>query len=68
MGCGKAHLLYELKISPGRAHGPDISQHGLADARKKSSRTLFVTVLKTLSRPDQYFDGDIQKNFTISAV
>src|SRR6476660_5175073 len=34
VGCGKAHLLYELRqlLPGGEAHGMDISEYGIADA------------------------------------
>ena len=41
-GCGKAHLLYELKLLlPGaELHGFDISQHGLADSPQAIRKSL----------------------------
>ena len=44
VGCGKAHLLYEMKmLLPGlKVVGFDISKHGLADARKEIRDSLFI--------------------------
>ena len=44
VGCGKAYLLYEMKLLlPGlRVAGFDISKHGLADAKKEISKFLFL--------------------------
>ena len=44
VGCGKAYLLYEMKLLlPGlRVAGFDISQHGLADAKKEVRDSLFI--------------------------
>ena len=43
VGCGKAHLLYEMKrILPGlEVAGFDISQHGLAEAKEEVKPYLF---------------------------
>ena len=43
VGCGKAHLLYEMKrLLPGlEISGFDISQHGLADAKEEVKPNLF---------------------------
>tara|TARA_B110000008_G_C16683667_1_gene449793 strand:+ start:38 stop:637 length:600 start_codon:yes stop_codon:yes gene_type:complete len=44
VGCGKAYLLYEMKLLlPGlRVIGFDISEHGLADAQKGIRDSLFI--------------------------
>ena len=44
VGCGKAYLLYEMKLLlPGlRVSGFDVSQHGLADAKKEVRDSLFI--------------------------
>ena len=44
VGCGKAYLLYEMKLLlPGlRVAGFDVSQHGLADAKKEVRDSLFI--------------------------
>ena len=44
VGCGKAYLLYEMKLLlPGlRLAGFDVSQHGLADAKKEVRDSLFI--------------------------
>ncbi len=44
VGCGKGFLLYELKLllPELRVVGFDISEHGLADARKEVSGSLFI--------------------------
>jgi len=44
VGCGKAYLLYEMKLLlPGlRVVGFDISEHGLADAQKEIRDSLFI--------------------------
>lgn len=43
VGCGKAHLLYELKqlLPEAEIHGFDISRHGLADAPEAIRDSLF---------------------------
>jgi ubiquinone/menaquinone biosynthesis C-methylase UbiE len=43
VGCGKAHLLYELKqlLPEADVHGFDISEHGLADAPETMRPYLF---------------------------
>ncbi len=59
VGCGKAHLLYELKKLLPRAevHGLDISQHGLADAPKEIQPHLSRHRAQDVYPwPDQYFD------------
>ena len=44
IGCGKAYLLYEMKLLlPGlRVVGFDISKHGLADAQEEIKDSLFI--------------------------
>ena len=44
VGCGKAYLLYEMKLLlPGlRVIGFDISEHGIADAQKSIRDSLFI--------------------------
>jgi len=44
VGCGKAYLLFEMKLLlPGlRVVGFDISEHGLADAKEKIRNSLFI--------------------------
>ena len=44
IGCGKAYLLYEMKLLlPGlRVVGFDISEHGLADAKKEIRDSLLI--------------------------
>jgi len=44
VGCGKAYLLYEMKLLlPGlRVAGFDISKHGLADAKEEIRDSLFI--------------------------
>ena len=44
VGCGKAFLLYEIKLLlPGiKISGFDISQHGLSQAKEKISKDLFI--------------------------
>ena len=44
VGCGKAYLLYEMKLLlPGlRVAGFDISKHGLADAKEEIREFLFI--------------------------
>ena len=44
VGCGKAYLLYEMKLLlPGlRVAGFDISKHGLADAQEEIRDSLFI--------------------------
>ena len=44
VGCGKAYLLYEMKLLlPGlRVAGFDISRHGLADAKEEIKDSLFI--------------------------
>jgi len=43
VGCGKAHLLYELKrlLPDAQVFGFDISRHGLADAKEEVRNHLF---------------------------
>ena len=44
VGCGKAYLLYEMKLllSGLRVVGFDVSKHGLADAREEIRDSLFI--------------------------
>ncbi len=60
VGCGKAHLLYELKqLLPGaELHGFDISRHGLTDAPEPIRKSLAQRKAQDVPYPwvDQYFD------------
>jgi ubiquinone/menaquinone biosynthesis C-methylase UbiE len=59
VGCGKAHLLYELQqLLPGsECRGFDISQHGLADAPEGIRDHLFrYRAQDAYPFGDQYFD------------
>jgi len=59
VGCGKAHLLYELKqLLPGaELHGFDISRHGLSDAPEAIRDRLFRHRAQDLYPwGDKYFD------------
>jgi ubiquinone/menaquinone biosynthesis C-methylase UbiE len=59
VGCGKAHLLYELKLllPDAELHGFDISQHGLADAPEPIRPQLFrYRAQDAYPFGDKYFD------------
>ena len=59
VGCGKAHLLYELhKLLPGaEVRGIDISRHGLADAPEEIRRNLLrYQAQDVYPWGDKYFD------------
>ena len=59
IGCGKAHLLYELKqlLSGSEVRGIDISRHGLADAPETIRDELFLyRAQDRLPWGDGYFD------------
>lgn len=60
VGCGKAHLLYELKqlLPNAELHGFDISQHGLADAPGPVRKSLARRKAQDVPYPwaDKYFD------------
>lgn len=60
VGCGKAHLLYELKqlLPNAELHGFDISQHGLADAPEPIRGFLVRHKAQDVPYPweDKYFD------------
>lgn len=60
VGCGKAHLLYELKqiLPNAELHGFDISQHGLADAPEPVRKSLARRKAQDVPYPwaDKYFD------------
>ena len=59
VGCGKAHLLYELKklLPNAEVHGFDISQHGLADAPEEIRDRLFRhRAQEPYPFDDKYFD------------
>jgi SAM-dependent methyltransferase len=59
VGCGKAHLLYELQLLlPGaELHGIDVSRHGLADAPEPIRPHLHLRRAQDpLLWPDDYFD------------
>lgn len=60
IGCGKAHLLYELKqlLPNAEVHGFDISQHGLADAPEPIRQFLSRRRAQDVPYPwqDKYFD------------
>jgi SAM-dependent methyltransferase len=59
VGCGKAHLLYEMKrLLPGlQVIGFDISQHGLADAKEEIRPYLFrYRAQDAYPFGDQHFD------------
>jgi SAM-dependent methyltransferase len=63
VGCGKAHLLYELQqLIPGiEVHGLDISKHGLADAPDAVRKHLI-----RYKAEDPYPFGDKQFDLVIS--
>ena len=63
VGCGKAHLLYEMKrLLPGlEVAGFDISQHGLADAKEEVKPYLF-----RYRAQDAYPFGDAHFDLVIS--
>src|SRR5882672_9616397 len=60
VGCGKAHLLYELKqlLPNAELHGFDISRHGLADAPEPVRKSLASRKAQDVPYPwaDKYFD------------
>ncbi len=60
VGCGKAHLLYELKqlLPNAELHGFDISEHGLADAPAPIRKSLAHRKAQDVPYPwaDKYFD------------
>ena len=60
VGCGKAHLLYELKqlLPNAEVHGFDISKHGLADAPESLRKFLAGRKAQDVPYPwtNQYFD------------
>ncbi|MBI4445910.1 MAG: class I SAM-dependent methyltransferase [Acidobacteria bacterium] len=59
VGCGKAHLLYELKqlLPEAEVHGFDVSRHGLQDAPDLIRPCLFrYRAQNPLPWGDQYFD------------
>ena len=59
VGCGKAHLLYELKqlLPEAEIHGFDISRHGLADAPEAIRDSLFrYRAQDAYPYGDNYFD------------
>jgi len=59
VGCGKAHLLYELQLLlPGaEVHGVDVSRHGLADAPEAVRSHLHLQPAQDpYPWPDGYFD------------
>lgn len=63
VGCGKAYLLYEMKLLlPGlEVTGFDISKHGLADAREEIRDNLFI-----YRAQDRYPFGDNHFDLVIS--
>ncbi|MDO8675127.1 MAG: class I SAM-dependent methyltransferase [Candidatus Omnitrophota bacterium] len=60
VGCGKAHLLYELKqlLPNAELHGFDVSRHGIADAPEPIRKSLTLRKAQDVPYPwpDQYFD------------
>ena len=59
IGCGKAHLIYEIsKLLPdAEIIGFDISKHGIADAPQKIKNKLFIHKAQdSLVYKDNYFD------------
>ena len=60
VGCGKAHLLYELKqlLPNAELHGFDVSRHGIADAPEPIRKSLTRRKAQDVPYPwpDQYFD------------
>jgi ubiquinone/menaquinone biosynthesis C-methylase UbiE len=59
VGCGKAHLLYELKklLPEAEVRGFDISKHGIADAPEEIRGSLFVhRAQEKFPFEDKYFD------------
>ena len=59
VGCGKAHLLYELKqlLPEAEIHGFDISRHGLGDAPESIRDSLFrYRAQDVYPWGDNYFD------------
>jgi len=60
VGCGKAHLLYELKqlLPNAELHGFDVSRHGIADAPEPVRKSLTRRKAQDVPYPwpDQYFD------------
>jgi len=59
VGCGKAHLLYELKqlLPNSEVHGFDISNHGINDAPEAIRKHLSIRkVQETFAWEDNYFD------------
>jgi len=59
VGCGKAHLIFEMsKILPGmEIHGFDISKHGIADAPEEIRDRLFnYRAQDAYPYADNYFD------------
>ena len=65
VGCGKAFLLYEIKLLlPGiKISGFDISQHGLSQAKEKISKDLFIHRAQDLYPfKDKQFDLVISLN------
>lgn len=60
IGCGKAHLLYELKqlLPNAELHGFDISKHGVADAPEPIRKSLTRRKAQDVPYPwvDKYFD------------
>jgi ubiquinone/menaquinone biosynthesis C-methylase UbiE len=59
VGCGKAHLLYELKVllPEAEVHGFDVSRHGISDAPELIRDNLFVYKAQSpYPWKDKYFD------------
>jgi ubiquinone/menaquinone biosynthesis C-methylase UbiE len=60
VGCGKAHLLYEIQqLVPGiELHGFDVSKHGIADAPEPVRKCLSIRKAQDVPYPwsDKYFD------------
>ncbi len=60
IGCGKAHLLYELKqlLPNAELHGFDVSRHGIADAPEPIRKSLPRRKVQDVPYPwpDKYFD------------
>ena len=60
VGCGKAHVLYEIKqlLPNAELHGFDISKHGIADAPEGIRKSLSIRRAQDVpySWKDKYFD------------
>ncbi len=60
VGCGKAHVLYEIKqlLPNAELHGFDISKHGISDAPEGIKKSISIRRAQDVPYPwkDKYFD------------